>query len=220
MFVYELSGFGFESSCSHLNFRFRACFEQGVPWHSGNYGVWIHSETRTWHDKNIQCQLNFIKKQELLLTTQSRYSAVYVCACQLIKISDWHCSCFLFVSLFVCFWQIHFLFNHSDYCIVIYSFDYLLKIIKKYVFYRKSNFQRSTVSWKLFFSRFINVVMTAHVSSIRQEYGRIKISNNFTFGSGILQYAMSNSFYELTNSTNLRNGWANKVADHFNKSQA
>ena len=24
-------GCGFESSCSHLNFRFRACFDQGVP---------------------------------------------------------------------------------------------------------------------------------------------------------------------------------------------
>ena len=53
-FVYELSGCGFESSCSHLSFRFRACFEQGVPWHSGNYKVWIHCETRTRHDKNIQ----------------------------------------------------------------------------------------------------------------------------------------------------------------------
>ena len=52
--VYELSGCGFKSSCSHLNFRFRACFEQGVPWHSGNYRVWIHSKTRRWHDKNIQ----------------------------------------------------------------------------------------------------------------------------------------------------------------------
>ena len=30
IFVYELSACGFESSCSHLNFRFRACFEQGV----------------------------------------------------------------------------------------------------------------------------------------------------------------------------------------------
>ena len=48
-----LIGSGFESSCSHLNFRFRACFEQGVPWHSGNYRVWFHCETRTWHDKNI-----------------------------------------------------------------------------------------------------------------------------------------------------------------------
>ena len=54
VFVYELSGSRFESSCSHLNFRLRACFEQGVPWHSGNYRVWIHSETRTWHDKNTQ----------------------------------------------------------------------------------------------------------------------------------------------------------------------
>ena len=54
LFGYELSGSGFESSCSHFTFRFRACFEQGVPWLSGNYRVWIHSETRTWHEKNIQ----------------------------------------------------------------------------------------------------------------------------------------------------------------------
>ena len=54
MFVYELGGCGFESSCSRLNSRFHACFEQGVPWNSGNYGVWIHSKTRMWDDKNIQ----------------------------------------------------------------------------------------------------------------------------------------------------------------------
>ena len=59
VFVYELSGCGFESSCSHLNFRFCACFEQGVPWHSGNCRVWIHSETRTWHDKNIQSNVPY-----------------------------------------------------------------------------------------------------------------------------------------------------------------
>ena len=29
--IYELNACGFESRCSHLNFRFRACFEQGVP---------------------------------------------------------------------------------------------------------------------------------------------------------------------------------------------
>ena len=58
MFVYELSGSGFESSCSHLNFRFRACFEQGVSWHSDNYKVWIHSKKRTWHDKNIASSNN------------------------------------------------------------------------------------------------------------------------------------------------------------------
>ena len=49
---YKLSGCGFESHCSHLNFRCLACFEQGVSWHSDHYRVWIHSETRTWHDKN------------------------------------------------------------------------------------------------------------------------------------------------------------------------
>ena len=55
--VIQLSGSGFKSSCSHFTFRFRACFKQGVPWHWGNYRVWIHSHTRTWHDKNIQMKL-------------------------------------------------------------------------------------------------------------------------------------------------------------------
>ena len=31
-----------------------SCFEQGVPWHSGNFRVWIHPEPHSWHDKNIQ----------------------------------------------------------------------------------------------------------------------------------------------------------------------
>ena len=53
-FVCELSSCGFESRCSHLNFRYHACFEQGVPWHSDKYGVWIHSGTCTWHGKSIQ----------------------------------------------------------------------------------------------------------------------------------------------------------------------
>ena len=56
----ELSGCGFESSCSHLNFRSRACFEPGVPWQSSNYRVWIHSKMRTWHDKNIKSNYKLI----------------------------------------------------------------------------------------------------------------------------------------------------------------
>ena len=49
VFIYELGGCGFESSCRHLNFKFCACFEQRVPWHSGNYRVSIHSEMHvTW----------------------------------------------------------------------------------------------------------------------------------------------------------------------------
>ena len=65
MFVYELSGSGFESSCCHLNLRFRDCFEQGAPWYSGNCGVWIHSETRTWHDKNIQTFIDTADTSEI-----------------------------------------------------------------------------------------------------------------------------------------------------------
>ena len=32
-----------------------SCFEQGVPWHSRNYRVWIHAHR--WHDKNIQLEI-------------------------------------------------------------------------------------------------------------------------------------------------------------------
>ena len=54
VFVQELSGSGLDSSCSHFMSRFHPCFEQGLPWHSRNYRVWIHFEMRTWHDKKIQ----------------------------------------------------------------------------------------------------------------------------------------------------------------------
>ena len=39
VFVYELSGSGFESSCSYVTFRFRACFDQGLSWQSNSYRV-------------------------------------------------------------------------------------------------------------------------------------------------------------------------------------
>ena len=72
VFVYELSGCGFESRCSHLNFRYRACFEQGIPWHLGNYRVWIPSEIHRRHNKNIPsifltfiCLLDQTTKQPL-----------------------------------------------------------------------------------------------------------------------------------------------------------
>ena len=35
VFIYELSGCDFESPCCHLNCRYGASFEQGVPWHLG-----------------------------------------------------------------------------------------------------------------------------------------------------------------------------------------
>ena len=58
VFIYKPSDCGF--CCSHLNFRYGACFENGVIWHSGIYRVWIHSETRTWHDKNMQWKLSWL----------------------------------------------------------------------------------------------------------------------------------------------------------------
>ena len=36
---YELTGCGFKSCCCHFNFRYGTCFNQGVPWNSGNYRV-------------------------------------------------------------------------------------------------------------------------------------------------------------------------------------
>ena len=53
VFVHELGGWGFESHCSHLNLRYCVCFEQGVPWHLGNYRVQINSKMRMWHDKTL-----------------------------------------------------------------------------------------------------------------------------------------------------------------------
>ena len=53
VFLYKLSGCRFEFSCNHLNFIFVTCFVKIVPWHSGKYRKWIHSETFLWHEKNI-----------------------------------------------------------------------------------------------------------------------------------------------------------------------
>ena len=53
VFVYELSSSGFESSCSHLTFRFRACFEQGAQ-ATIEYGFtlkYVRDMTRTYSHK-------------------------------------------------------------------------------------------------------------------------------------------------------------------------
>ena len=39
-----------KSSLLEAGTKFCVCLERGVPWHS----LWIHFETCTWHDKNIQ----------------------------------------------------------------------------------------------------------------------------------------------------------------------
>ena len=37
-----LNGCRVEYRCSPLSFMSRACFKQGVPWHLGNYSLWIY----------------------------------------------------------------------------------------------------------------------------------------------------------------------------------
>ena len=76
VFVYELRGFGFESSCSHLNLRYHVCFGQGVPWDSGNYKVWIHSEKRTWHGKNKESNVQLNQIYRVKSEQLSTYNAV------------------------------------------------------------------------------------------------------------------------------------------------
>ena len=70
-------------SSDHLNFRFPACFEQGVLWHSGNYRVWIHSETFMWHDNNIQswvsCFINAITVTITVIVQDWRWLIYALC---------------------------------------------------------------------------------------------------------------------------------------------
>ena len=47
-------GLSFGENQKFLKKQRTQAFKQGVPWYSGNYRVWIHSEKRTWHDKKIQ----------------------------------------------------------------------------------------------------------------------------------------------------------------------
>ena len=87
VFVYELSSCGFESSYRHLKkLRFCACFEQGVPWHSGNYRKRIHSETRTWHDKNMQ---SISQHSVMLFYSVSLKSFMEFKICVLLWLSEW-----------------------------------------------------------------------------------------------------------------------------------
>ena len=59
VFVQKLAGSEFESSCSHFTCRFRGSFEQGVPWQSGHYRVWVHSESAyvTWQERTVKYTL-------------------------------------------------------------------------------------------------------------------------------------------------------------------
>ena len=102
------------SSCSHLNFRFRACFGQGVPWHSSNYRGWTHSEMHTWHNKNTQWDSDFNLIEELHYYKSNLWNYFKV-NCKSINIMSlkwfcsfpfqfWNISCITIVFLFRFCW--------------------------------------------------------------------------------------------------------------------
>ena len=61
VFVHKVSGCGFVSRCSPLNFSYCTWLKPEVPRHSDNYRVQIHSETCTWHDSNRQSHSGIIQ---------------------------------------------------------------------------------------------------------------------------------------------------------------
>ena len=73
-----------EQSCEYFSVRCiwlyvlvmsRTCFRVNphsiVAWMSRNYRVWIHSETRKWHDKNIQSHLSDFHKMTVAVMKAS-----------------------------------------------------------------------------------------------------------------------------------------------------
>ena len=67
--------------CSH-GFQIH-CFEEGVPWHLGNYRMYILSEMRTWHDNNIE-GLHFPGVIKIVTTM------IHYCYC-LLAYGKWKC---------------------------------------------------------------------------------------------------------------------------------
>ena len=49
-----------------LKLQISRLFRARVLWHSGNYRVWIHSDMRTWHDKNIQSNATYSQQSSII----------------------------------------------------------------------------------------------------------------------------------------------------------
>ena len=77
--VHELSGSGFKSSCRHLNFRFCACFEQGVPWLSGTIECGftlkgVCDMTRTY--SQMHCTDKYSEHSSIILASLAKWLSV------------------------------------------------------------------------------------------------------------------------------------------------
>ena len=95
---------GFESRCSHLNFRYLACFEQGFPWYSDNCIVWIHcvlDMIKTY--SQIEQYLPILNNEETF-AIQRVFKKVCFKSCKkdFIILQKFNCN----VTLSNCFWKI------------------------------------------------------------------------------------------------------------------
>ena len=84
LFVYQPSGCGFESICSHLNFRLRACFKQGVPWDSGNYKDSLLNTHLRWQEDTVNWRCRYVLLTQLnYLTSLAKWLSVRLRGCVL-----------------------------------------------------------------------------------------------------------------------------------------
>ena len=79
--------FGIESRCCHLNFTYCTCFEQGVPWHSGNkcrftlkrvnYKIITYKPIHSYDTsvRNYNIKQSYIFYEDLMVNTISTYSS-------------------------------------------------------------------------------------------------------------------------------------------------
>lgn len=79
MLVYKLTGCRLDSRYNSLNFRYCACSKQGPPRISGNFWMWIYSETRTWPDNIIQLNAshnNYSQHGSIFFSILTKWSSV------------------------------------------------------------------------------------------------------------------------------------------------
>ena len=65
---------GFLFSCTHLNFRFRTCFDQGFPWHLGNYilSIKLWNAYDKWQEHTVKCTIQISSHESAQLFDQFR----------------------------------------------------------------------------------------------------------------------------------------------------
>ena len=103
--VYQISGCGFEFSCSHLNFRFCASFEQLFPWHSGSYRLDSLWQTYvTWQEHIVKMDRTYKYLRHISIIWWVWLSTwMYVSGISSFEFES--SCCYLIFTFFACFKQ-------------------------------------------------------------------------------------------------------------------